>query len=78
MVLQADNKVERLESIQNSGNYVTFSPEFSNKTIWKKTNLINQIVIKQVSFGEKSNSLLKNRTRSIPVTFNFLHLSLEF
>ena len=30
--------------IQNSGNYVTFSPEFSNKTIWEISNSINQIV----------------------------------
>ena len=53
MELQADNKVERLESIQNPGNYVTFSPEFSNKTIWKKVNLINQIVYKAGFFWRK-------------------------
>ena len=49
--LQLENKIERLESIQNPGNYVTFSPEFSNKTIWKKVNLINQIVYKAGFLG---------------------------
>ena len=53
MVLQLENKIERLESIQNSGNYITFSPEFSNKTIWKKANLIDQIVYKAGFFWRK-------------------------
>ncbi len=51
MELQLENKIERLESIENSGNYVTFSPEFSNKTIWKK--VINQIVYKAGFFWRK-------------------------
>ena len=41
-------------------------------------NKIERLESKQVSFGERSKLLLKHRTRSIPVTFNFFHFSPKF